>query len=641
VIIENSNITKEQLSGTIEAWYRADIQIKDVRHQLIADKDSMIKYTLPASVFILICTENADVFLNSNIYNVKRYGVFHGGKGIDLTIYPLACWAEYYLIYYVAKPPVMRKDKWYQLIAHINPFQMQYGFLPAYPLDIIDLFRGMYNSWIETTQSKHLFVKSAFYQLVYKVYVDLEEQNVDIIESDMVLMAKQYLNIHSNESISLRELSDNLGLSYSSFYRGFKQKTGKTPQQYLIETRVQKAQVLLEEGMYSNSEIAQRCGFSDEHSFYRMFKKNRGTSPKKYRHISHYTMNNKAIENRNSFSYNRNRTVSLNEPIQGGEYVMFKKLRINVALLTALGMVLLSGCAANTGGTADPNAVKDTVVSEQEIESSTKIVKTDLGDVEIPTDPKRIVGIQCYNILESLGAEAVDMSTLEHLTYFSDNYNWEELMALEPDLIIASTYEGADEYLERCRKIAPTVTFDDSDTVLEKQSFIAETIGKEEVAESQIEAYQESVEKSVQKLKDMGIYGSKVAIIQYTSSGVMYSYGDKIGRGGDVLYHLLGFQATDIVQEKIIDGTEYYLQLSLETLPEYIDADFIVIMHPETGMDSFYSNEVWKSMDVVKQGRFFEITNEEYMDLFNMPSIVEIQKAIELYLTRFEEVTLK
>lgn len=638
---KSPNISKEQLSAMIKAWNRADVSIKDIRHQLISAKDSLIKYTLPTSVFILICGDKADVMLSSTVYNMERCSVFHGGKGEDLSISALDCWIEYYLIYYIVKPPTKHKNKWYQLISQINPFQMQYGFVPANPLEIVELCKSMYNSWIDNTQSKHLFVKSAFYQLVYRIFIDLEKQNIFIVESDIVFKAKQYLNIHSNEFISLRELSENLGISYSSFYRGFKHKTGKTPQQYLINIRVQKAQILLEEGRYTNSDIAQRCGFPDEHSFYRMFKKNKGTSPSTYRRISHCTMNNKAIENTSPFSYNELKTVSFNKPREKGENYMLKKFRINAALLTALGMVLLSGCAANDGNMSAPYSAKDTVVSEKEIENSTKILKTNLGEVEIPANPQKVVGIQCYNILESLEANAVDMSKLEHLTYFSDNYDWEELMALEPDLIIASNYEGAEQYLERCRKIAPTVTFEDSDTVLEKQSFIAEAIGQEELAESQIEIYQKSLDKSIQKLKDMGIYGSKVAIIQYTSSGVMYSYGDKLGRGGDVLYNLLGFQPTEIVQEKIIDGSESYLQLSLETLPEYIDADYIIIMHPEAGMDSFYSNEVWKSVDAVKQGKFFEITDEEYMELFNMPSIVEIQKEIELYLTRFEEAMQK
>lgn len=56
-------------------------------------------------------------------------------------------------------------------------------------------------------------------------------------------------------------------------------------------------------------------------------------------------------------------------------------------------------------------------------------------------------------------------------------------------------------------------------------------------------------------------------------------------------------------------------------------------------MDAFYENGVWKSLKAVKEGKFFEFTSEEFMEVLNMPSLVEVQKSIELFMNRLEAIT--
>lgn len=311
---------------------------------------------------------------------------------------------------------------------------------------------------------------------------------------------------------------------------------------------------------------------------------------------------------------------------------MYKQITSKAVAAGVFSLVLLlSACSP-----APKNVSSSTAQSSETkgTDSSTRIMKTDLGDVEIPANPKKIVGIQCSQILENLSADAVNMKDHYELTYFSDNYNWEALMALDPDLIIASNYPGAEKFIERCKQIAPTVIFEDNATIEEKQLFVGEAANRLEIAKEQISTYNNVLEKNIQKLKDAGAYGKKVSIIQYTSNGDLFSYGDKLGRGGDVLFKLLGFKATDLVQTKIIDGDQYYLQFSLETLPDYVDADYIVIMHPDNSTKELYDNGVWKSLNAAKEGRFFEITDEEYKKSFDMPSIVQIEEQLNLYTDR-------
>ena len=78
-----------------------------------------------------------------------------------------------------------------------------------------------------------------------------------------------------------------LSLSYSHFRFLFKEFTGHSPWNYLLECRIRKGEELLLSTDWRINEIAGKCGFEDEFHFSRFFRKMRGVSPslfrKKYR----------------------------------------------------------------------------------------------------------------------------------------------------------------------------------------------------------------------------------------------------------------------------------------------------------------------------------------------------------------------
>ena len=64
------------------------------------------------------------------------------------------------------------------------------------------------------------------------------------------------------------------------FSRLFKEATGKSPHQFVIEARVRKAKDLLETGKISISEAAFEVGFVDQSHLTRHFKRVLGQPPK-------------------------------------------------------------------------------------------------------------------------------------------------------------------------------------------------------------------------------------------------------------------------------------------------------------------------------------------------------------------------
>ena len=65
--------------------------------------------------------------------------------------------------------------------------------------------------------------------------------------------------------------------------RMFKQDTGMTPQQYLIECRITQARNLLLNTSMSLDEIAEQTGFSDRYHFSKMFRKYADAAPAAFR----------------------------------------------------------------------------------------------------------------------------------------------------------------------------------------------------------------------------------------------------------------------------------------------------------------------------------------------------------------------
>jgi len=92
-----------------------------------------------------------------------------------------------------------------------------------------------------------------------------------------------YMNDNISDSLGLDELAGLTGLSTYYFIRLFKQSTGKSPHQYLVGLRMQKAKVLLSSTNTSVIDIAYTSGYASPSSFAYVFKQSFGVSPSQYR----------------------------------------------------------------------------------------------------------------------------------------------------------------------------------------------------------------------------------------------------------------------------------------------------------------------------------------------------------------------
>jgi len=95
--------------------------------------------------------------------------------------------------------------------------------------------------------------------------------------------ATKYFNEHYSEEICVDEYAKSHNMSTSWFIRNFKQYTGFTPLQYILNKRIYNAEALLLNSPYNVTEIAYIVGYDNPLYFSRIFKKMKGVSPSEYR----------------------------------------------------------------------------------------------------------------------------------------------------------------------------------------------------------------------------------------------------------------------------------------------------------------------------------------------------------------------
>ena len=88
------------------------------------------------------------------------------------------------------------------------------------------------------------------------------------------------------KNISLDDMSKNMYISSVYISKVFKEKTGESPINYLINLRLEKAKDLLISTESPVKAIAQSVGYSDAYYFSKLFKKYYGNSPCKFRAIN-------------------------------------------------------------------------------------------------------------------------------------------------------------------------------------------------------------------------------------------------------------------------------------------------------------------------------------------------------------------
>ncbi len=142
------------------------------------------------------------------------------------------------------------------------------------------------------TPGRYLMLKSFLVQLLLHIVREQMEPEEPVEgrkfgyggKQDVATQIADYLEEHYAERISLDQIAENMYLSPFYISKLFKAEIGKSPIQYLIQIRMEKAKELLEREVdLSVSEVAEQVGYDDMYHFSKLFKKAYGISPSKVR----------------------------------------------------------------------------------------------------------------------------------------------------------------------------------------------------------------------------------------------------------------------------------------------------------------------------------------------------------------------
>lgn len=102
-------------------------------------------------------------------------------------------------------------------------------------------------------------------------------------EDEVVAQTKAYIQEHLGENISRADIAKRVYLHPDYLSHIFRDRTGATLSDYILQERVRRAKELLKAGQMSITEIGEEVGFSNASYFGKMFRKCTGCTPKDYR----------------------------------------------------------------------------------------------------------------------------------------------------------------------------------------------------------------------------------------------------------------------------------------------------------------------------------------------------------------------
>lgn len=159
----------------------------------------------------------------------------------------------------------------------------------SFPMTTIMKVYYLFDSLATETERFVQFLKTLYilYELSVSDYRVLASSSYaktgNLAESRRVQKVKEYINEHYAEPLRLSDMAEIVGMSPVAFSRFFRQRTGRTLSDYIVDIRLGFAARMLVDSSKNISEICYECGFNNLSNFNRTFKAKRHYTPRDFR----------------------------------------------------------------------------------------------------------------------------------------------------------------------------------------------------------------------------------------------------------------------------------------------------------------------------------------------------------------------
>lgn len=306
------------------------------------------------------------------------------------------------------------------------------------------------------------------------------------------------------------------------------------------------------------------------------------------------------------------------------------KKSIKISLILTIILAILVGCSNSK---SEDIKIEDKLT---ETNKATRTVSTIMGDVEVPLNPERVVvnwyvGDVFTLDLNVVGYNAWAQETMPFYDKFKDatkidNWEQEDVMALNPDLIV--TY--SEEDFEKFSKIAPVIVVSETEMdSIERIQFLGEATGKKEEANKAVELFNEKLSQARTVFNADKFVGKTFSILEDWGpsgewSGLYYETGS---RGGTLVYKYLGLNYPEKLQELIDKTGEGRGSISYEVAHEYF-GDYILWFKQENKESEYAKTEIWKNIPAVINNQVAQIPGK-YSGLFFYSDVTSLTNQLD------------
>lgn len=166
----------------------------------------------------------------------------------------------------------------YALLANYGS-EGAYGPLPAIQNPYADIASSCYELEVQADLN-------CIYQILFKHFDEIplfEQERNEIPSQVRVQRMLSFIQGHYGENITLRDIANAANISKSEAARCFHAYLRCSPVEYLLQHRIENAQIFLHKSVAAIDEIASLCGFRSTSYFIRAFRHRTGVTPFKYR----------------------------------------------------------------------------------------------------------------------------------------------------------------------------------------------------------------------------------------------------------------------------------------------------------------------------------------------------------------------
>ena len=232
------------------------------------------------------------------LYIIEGQGVFHSATMPEARLKA----GDFFLLFpgewhsYHPTGPTGWKKYWIGFKGDNMDRRVRAGFLSptkpiyhvGYSATIEALYKRAYEAAIaEEAYSQQLMagIVNHLIGLMYSLERNIELKNRNQAHVDMISRARLRIREQLESSLTIQQVAEEMGMSYSNFRKLFKEHTGLSPATYQQDLRLQRAKELLSTTSMSIKEIAYRLNFDSPDYFSAKFKSKTGHKPSELRNL--------------------------------------------------------------------------------------------------------------------------------------------------------------------------------------------------------------------------------------------------------------------------------------------------------------------------------------------------------------------